>query len=260
MLEVIEFGTHREGLVSQGAPNRGKGLVRSIKAGALSAEEMESLANPKGWLDTATVDKCAELLFNAHAARGSFYLLACQAASQMTATKHRQLTKWIKSVGNNYASYLLVPMHHVNHFLLCVGVYIGSVMANILVLDPMGAPSAQTMSAITTFFKKVELSASGEEVEIQRQPKQIVLKVCHPLPFDVPPLNFQSFSMIQNCTDEHLYAMQAPQQANDYDCGLYVITYIKHFMKSATSDGEVSFVSLHVLALIIQYKDFNFWM
>jgi Ulp1 family protease len=231
--------------------------VKSIKPGALSAEEMESLANPKGWLYTTTVDKCAELLFDACAARDSFYLLSCQAATQMTATKQRQLTNWIKSVGNNYASYLLVPIHHVNHFLFCVGVYIGSVLANILVLDPMGAPSAQTRSVITTFFKKVELSVPGVDVEIQRQPEQIVLKVCHLYLLMFRHWFFSHFSMIQKCTD---YAMQAPQQANDYDCGLYVITYIKHFMKDATTDGEVSFVSLHVLAVIIQYKDFNFRM
>lgn len=80
-------------------------------------------------------------------------------------------------------------MHHVDHFLLCVGLYIGRRIVNILYLDPMEEPSPQTRSTIATFFEKMETGGD----EIKRVILQTILKVCHPSPFGILSMNFQSF-------------------------------------------------------------------
>lgn len=114
--------------------------------------------------------------------------MSCQTVQQMGAPKQRQLTKWIHGGDQKHTIYLLVPVHHIDHFVLCVGVYIGPLITNILILDPLQRRNGRMMNIISNFFKKLESLSPNKEVEGQRKQEIKLLKVCHSL-----PLSFQPF-------------------------------------------------------------------
>ncbi|XP_057861998.1 ubiquitin-like-specific protease 1D isoform X2 [Cryptomeria japonica] len=134
-----------------------------------------------------------------------------------TGNSFAKLRRWFKGVNIFEKAYIFLPIHASQHWSLAII----SVPARedemgpiILHLDSLGLHTSGTIfSNIRSYLK-----AEWEHLNQEEVPEQV-------------PIAREIWKDLPNKIQEK--QIQVPQQQNDYDCGLFVLFFMEHFIKNA---------------------------